>query len=54
MVFRVWEGCDVQGWMRHILKQKFIKLKSVLKGWNQEVYGEIETKKNSARVGGEA
>jgi hypothetical protein len=32
--------------MRHFLKEKFKKLKSVLKGGNQEVYGEIETKIN--------
>jgi hypothetical protein len=39
-----WESYKVGGWMGFILKEKLKRLKEVLKRWNKEVYGNVDTK----------
>jgi hypothetical protein len=39
-----WRSNSLSGWMGFILKEKLKGLKEVIKAWNKEVYGAIDTK----------
>jgi hypothetical protein len=44
VVEEFWRSYHCEGWMGFILKEKLKGLKEFLKGWNKEVYGELDTK----------
>ncbi|KAK2413305.1 hypothetical protein QL285_036031 [Trifolium repens] len=44
LVTKVWEEQHFTGWMGHILKERLKGLKVVIKNWNFEVYGEVDSK----------
>ena len=43
-----WEGIQVSGSIDFILTEKLKALKPILRSWNKEVFGKVETKKQSA------
>ena len=43
-----WEGIQVNGSASFILAEKLKALKPILRSWNKEVFGKVETKKQNA------
>ncbi|XP_057426056.1 uncharacterized protein LOC130719419 [Lotus japonicus] len=43
-----WEGIHIDGWGAFVLKQKLKALKSNLKSWNHEVFGDLRKRRNDA------
>jgi hypothetical protein len=44
IVAKEWSKSNNKGWMSHVFKEKLKNLKEVLKRWNNEKYGAIESK----------
>jgi hypothetical protein len=44
VVENYWKNCNMSGWMAHILKEKLKGLKVVIRGWNRENYGVVDSK----------
>jgi hypothetical protein len=42
-----WRNCNFTGWMAVILKEKLKGLKSILRVWNKENYGQMDSKMNN-------
>jgi hypothetical protein len=45
LVVQTWEQQLVSGWMGFVLKDRLKGLKTIIKEWNAEVFGNAETKK---------
>lgn len=42
VVERCWSGASIQGWIDFVMSEKLKQLKSILKGWSREVYGDMD------------
>lgn len=44
-----WQIYSIEGWGSYVLKERFNRLKTVLKQWNTEVFGRLDVQINNRK-----